>query len=210
MNYSSFILKLEERIQQIGLPGEVAHHEMFPLKRPAVTELQDQLEQYRQSAVGIHFHPINNQPHFVLLRRPSYEGKHSGQMAFPGGKLEMEDLDLEACARRESEEETGIPRTSGRLISSLTEIAIPVSNFRVQPYIFAHDATLTLIAEPREVDELFNIPVEALLDEENKRLTEIKLSNGMTMKNVPYFQLNDQVVWGATAIILNELKTILK
>lgn len=210
MYYNSFILELEERIARYGLPGTNAHHEMSPLRRPSIDELATSIEAYRQSAVGIHFHPINDIPHFVLLKRPSYEGKHSGQMAFPGGKYELEDIDLEACARRESEEETGIPKESGKLITSLTEIAIPVSNFRVQPYIFSHELTLSLTPEPREVEALFNIPVEELLKEENKRLTEIKLSNGMKMKNVPYFQLNNQVVWGATAIILNELKTILK
>ena len=73
--------------------------------------------------------------HLPLMVRNSYPGVHSGQVSFPGGKLEPEDPDLEYTALRESEEEIGVDRRHVEVIGTLSRIYIPPSNFEVRPYL---------------------------------------------------------------------------
>ena len=73
--------------------------------------------------------------HFVLTKRHVYEGFHSGQISFPGGKMEKEDANLEQTALRETEEEIGVPREAMQVFGSLTSVYIPPSGYIVHPYV---------------------------------------------------------------------------
>jgi 8-oxo-dGTP pyrophosphatase MutT (NUDIX family) len=192
---------------QKDLPGEAAH---APYKR-----YREQLEQIhakqirRPAAVAIHFYPKNLQWHFLLIERSTYNGQHSGQMAFPGGKPEKNDPHLEFTARRESLEEIGIPTNKGQHIATLTNVWIPVSGFEVSPFVFLHDEAPLLQADPREVQQIEEVALFELLADSSLTFKDINIPGGEKLESHPCFLLNNRIVWGATALMLNEVRMLL-
>ncbi len=87
---------------------------------------------------------------------------------------------------------------------------IPVSNFLVQPYVGIIETNFELSLSKAEVKTVFYFSINELLDPKSKQLQTIKNHNGENMENIPCFVLNDRKVWGATAVILNEVKRILE
>lgn len=209
MKTSDFLSKLESALQN-ELPGMRAHEEMSPLHRPLDSRLITDYDRYRKSAVSVILYEEANTLHFVLIQRPVYEGTHGGQISFPGGKLEETDSDLEHTARRETQEEIGIQLTKNQLLGSLSTVFIPVSQFIVQPFVYFLEEKPIFIPDQREVAEIIHPPLIHLLDSASKQTKSMDVASGVRMKNVPYFQLSNKTVWGATALILNELKWLLK
>ncbi len=189
------------------LPGEAAH---APYKR-----YRQQLEEIhaaqirRPAAVAIHFYLKNAAWHFILIERSTYNGQHSGQMAFPGGKPEATDPHLEYTARRESFEEIGIPINTGRHLKTLSTVWIPVSGYEVSPYVFLHDEAPLLQPDSREVQEIISVALSDLLKEETCIQKDINIPGGVILKDHPCFLLNNKIVWGATALMLNEVRMML-
>lgn len=192
------------------LPGERAHIEMAPINRPLSSFALKNAIEPRKSAVSIILYPKEDAIHSILIQRPVYAGTHSGQIAFPGGKKEETDIHLEYTARRECFEEIGLPIESGFLIKEMTKVFIPVSNFIVYPFVFYVDYLPELNASEREVVEIIHYKIDQLLNDENQSKMDILLPNNIIQKNIPCFEIEDKKIWGATAIILNELKMILK
>ena len=190
-----------------GLPGEAAHLGMSPIDRKNIN--WNSGESIRESAVAIVLYEKNKKPHCLLIQRTEYNGKHSGQISFPGGKKDPQDTDLEETARRECFEEIGIPIEKGELIGELTSVFIPVSSYIVRPFLFYHDAVNELIPNQREVAEIVSFQLLDLARENIISTMEIPLNNGTYMKDVPYFNLEGKKVWGATALILNEMRELL-
>lgn len=190
-----------------GLPGESAHAAMSPIDRKKINWVTT--DAIRESAVAIVLFEKNDLPHCLLIQRTEYEGKHSGQMSFPGGKKDPEDIDLEYTARRECFEEIGIPVEKGTLLGELTSVFIPVSSFIVRPFLFFHDEIVELIPNEREVAEIVSFQLSDLTEENIISTMEIPLTNGTYLKEVPYFDLEGKKVWGATALILNEMRELL-
>lgn len=209
MTANNFILSLKKTIEK-GLPGEQAHQLLMPLKRPLSSIAKNEATYYRESAVGIVLHPFNQSIHCILIRRPSYEGAHSGQISFPGGKRDASDLDLEFTARRECLEEIALPHEHAELIHPLTEVFIPVSKFSVQPYIFFTEHLPELTPDEREVEEIISFDLFDLTRKKEIPRTSIPINAGLTMKDVPYFDINGHIVWGATAMMLAEMKVLLE
>jgi len=191
-------------IEQLNreLPGEQAHQNFYPYRN----QLFNTESEKKSAAVGVHIYQRNNHYFFILIKRPSYHGFHSGQIAFPGGKKDVSDADLVYTARRESSEELGIPLKNGKLIRSLTPIYIPVSNFDVQPYIFLHPK-MPEMKKNHEVDEIFEVALDELLNESNVCKINIRAPK---LNDIPAFRFQNCEVWGATALILSELKELLK
>ena len=192
-----------------GLPGENAHQRMSPLKRPLSSFAIKEAENIRESAVAIILFPNDNSHHCILIQRPIYEGTHSGQIAFPGGKKDLEDIHLEFTARREAFEEVGIELNESLLVGELTDVFIPVSGFKVKPFIYYHETLPSLKADEREVAEIFTFTINELLNDDSFSTMEIKFPNGITQKNIPCFNLSNKQIWGATALILNELRELI-
>ena len=192
-----------------GLPGESSHKKMSPLNRPLTSYVLNTDIQVRESAVSIVLFPDESEIKCILIQRPEYDGSHSGQIAFPGGKKDPEDLHLEYTARRETFEEIGIPMSNGQLLGELTHVYIPVSGFLVHPYMYYHHELPTLIAHPREVAEIFSFSLNELLDKKSFSTMTIRFPTGLIQKNIPCFVLNQKNIWGATALILNELRDLL-
>ncbi|TNE54523.1 MAG: CoA pyrophosphatase [Bacteroidetes bacterium] len=205
-----FAQKLKQTLLQ-ELPGESFQYRMAPVSRPRFQESQKLVENYRESAVAVILHQLSQEEHgIILIQRPEYKGSHSGQVSFPGGKKEHHDDSLLETAQRECHEEIGLELNAQHYLGQLSPVLIPVSGFHVEPHVFFHDDLPQLEADPREVQHIFNIRTNELLDDQNIRQTKIKLESGAFLRDVPYFDLERKVIWGATALILSELKEVLR
>jgi 8-oxo-dGTP pyrophosphatase MutT (NUDIX family) len=142
-----------------------------------------------------------------LIQRSEYQGKHSGQIAFPGGKMEIDDPDLVHTARRECFEEVGISMHEGELIRSLSPVYIPVSNFKMTPYFFYHEKCPTLQLNEREVQQIIPLSLESLAHQLpiEHRTLEIEV-NSLFTREVPGFSHGPHWIWGATALVLQQLR----
>lgn len=204
--------EFQERLARLileGLPGEDAHLKMAPVNRPLSSLALQKAVNVRESAVAIMLFEQNNAVRCTLIQRPSYEGNHSGQISFPGGKRDPEDEDLKTTAIRECMEEVGIDLRKGRFLGKLTPVYIPVSNFHVEPYIFFYPQAPEFVPDQREVELILTISTDELLDEGIISQMDVPMPNGMILRNVPCFLIDGRQIWGATALILNELKEIL-
>ena len=204
---STFLSKLLEEIN-IGIPGEESHAKMSPIKRP-ISDVFKERSAIRESAVAVILYPNKHEIECLLIQRPEYDGNHSGQISFPGGKKDNEDTHLEHTARRETFEEIGIHPSMGQLIGQLTEVYIPISNFLVQPIIYYHEKLPKLVRDKREVAEIFSFSLSELLNEECFSTMKVKLLSENNGTIVPCFMLGGKKIWGATAIILNEFRELL-
>ena len=150
----------------------------------------------------------NNQTRFLLTQRASYNGTHSAQISFPGGKVEDKDINLQETALRETFEEVGIEEKHITIIRKITDVFIPPSNFLATPFI-GFSTTKPIIKINHEVDHTFDVKLSDLLNDENISIINITTSYANKI-DVPCFKLNNYIVWGATAMILNEIKELLK
>jgi len=160
----------------------------------------------KQAAVLCLLYPKNDALNFALIKRVSYAGVHSNQIGFPGGKLEEGENALQA-ALRETEEEIGVLVKENSVLGALTELYIPPSNFMVYPYVAYIENPPLFTLDKKEVAYLLEVPLNDLLDFSNIKRKEMQLSYG-TFNN-PYFDLKNEIVWGATAMMLSELREIL-
>lgn len=194
---------------QNGLPGEDAHIPMSPLGRVRSSEALKNANAVRQSAVAIVV--FDDQPSLssVLIQRSTYEGVHSGQVCLPGGKKEDFEEHLHETALRECVEETGLIGNQLELIGGLTPVYIPVSNHHVHPYVFHYPSSPHYIPDPREVVEIIPFGVSDLIDDARIKRTDIIIRDDYTLRDVPYFDIEGRIVWGATAIILHEFREVL-
>ena len=206
----NLIRHIKKHISEHELPGEEAHVHLSPSVRIRTSKAKEHPDfNPKLSAVLLVLFPDGNKWHNVLIQRTSYEGVHSGQIAFPGGRIEDTDLSLEHTALRETQEEIGIPLEKLNLIGRLSEVYIPPSNYLVQPYMAYTNERPLFVPEKKEVEEVFSYPLERLLEKDVVKQTEILLSNNFKLKT-PYFDIHNKIVWGATAIILSEFRELLK
>lgn len=196
---------LIERLKR-ELPGKVAHQEVAPYRRVDFDEVE--LSNARQSGVLVLFYAKENIPHIALMQRPKYEGTHSGQISFPGGKQEKSDRDIEHTALREANEEIGVIQQDVEVIGQLTDVYIPVSKFNVSPIVGFIDYHPEFNIDNYEVEELIELKLSDLTNILKLEITEIKLRNN-TILTTPSFVFSNKTVWGATALMLNELRHIL-
>lgn len=184
-----------------------AHQEAAPYR--ALPPDKAQLLSAKMAAVLLLVYPSNTTSSFVLIKRPTYNGAHSNQIALPGGKVEPQDENLSETAMREAHEEVNILPSQIIKTTPLTPIYIPLSNFLVSPFLAISNTPPNFIKEEREVDKILQIPVSDLLKHTILPTTDIKTSSKNTIQS-PYFSLNNEIVWGATAMVLNEFKHLLK
>jgi 8-oxo-dGTP pyrophosphatase MutT (NUDIX family) len=145
----------------------------------------------------------------VLILRNSYSGVHSSQIAFPGGKVELDDESLAHTALRETHEEIGIHPDQIKVIKAFTEIYIPPSNFMVAPFLGISHTELIFTEQIEEVAGIIELPLNELLKDETVVICQMDTSYGENI-DVPTFKIEEHFVWGATAMMLSELKEVLK
>lgn len=202
------ITKLKLELQK-PLPGPVAQFFMAPSGRKNTPIESLKTEQYKQSAVLIVFcKDVNNELFIPLIERVAYNGAHSAQISFPGGKYEQADGTLEQTAIRECFEEIGL-NSGVEVIGKLTHLFIPVSSFFVEPYVaFCTVSNPKIIIQKREVKSVLKLKINQLLDEGTLKNGTIEVEDYKI--KTPYFLVGGNKIWGATAMILNELKVMLK
>lgn len=210
MDFQKFV-NISSKLKKIKLPGEDAHVKLAPMLRlEELKNIDPESKKPNYAAVMAVFYPgPKSETKFVLILRKTYKGVHSNQVGFPGGRVEKEDADLAFTALRETEEEVGIPREHVEVLRQLTRLYIPPSNFWVQPFIGIMHKTPALIPQEEEVESILEVDIDDFLSD--SCLTKETLSTSYAEKiEVPAFLLNGHVVWGATAMMLSEMKEILK
>ncbi len=210
MDFNIF-LKSVPKIENLELPGEVSQIKMSP---PYRLELMEQnrvlMKTAKQAAVLALFYPNkHNETHLILILRKTYKGVHSAQVGFPGGKLEEDDTDLQMAALRETYEEVGVPMDTINVLKRMTPMYIPPSNFTVQPFFGMTHSIPNFIKQDDEVEDLIEVSLSHFLDESTVIQTSVPTSYEVNVE-VPAFKLNDHVVWGATAMMLSEIKDLIK
>lgn len=201
--------RLSERMA-LPLPGLQAQLQMASgVRVKAARNYNPDTSKAKIGAVLIALYPDNGVIRTVLMKRPDYDGTHSGQISFPGGKVEEIDADIVATALREAEEEVNIKPNEVSVIGQLTELYIPPSNFLVHPVLGILSAPPRLIPDAHEVESIHTPELAYLLRDDIIDEMEMTLSSGFRLKT-PYFKVDGHTVWGATAMIIAELKHLLR
>jgi 8-oxo-dGTP pyrophosphatase MutT (NUDIX family) len=160
-----------------------------------------------QSAVLILLYEENGVICFTLTERTQTVEHHRGQISLPGGAREADEK-LSSTAIRETQEEIGIYAYDVDLIGALSPLFVPVTGFIINPFVGIINANFEPQPAPEEVETVISVHVNELLNDDNE-LQEKRNLRGYDM-NIPYFLLSGHKVWGATAMILSEFKTVLK
>lgn len=201
-NYLAFLSVLKSNLLN-PLPGIPAHQKLEPISRKRYNPFPDPLKPPRQSAVLILIFPQNEELSTAFIRRNEYDGVHSGQVAFPGGKMELSDENLTQTAIREAQEEIGIVPSDISILGNLSSIYIPPSNFNVQPVIGWLPYTPEFKIDTSEVSMAFTVTLKDMLTPNNIYKKTITFRDGSNIE-VPCYYLQDQIIWGATSMILAE------
>jgi len=209
MDFSEF-LKYIPKIEKEKLLSVEAHMKMAPLERVSSLSTKDYLDKDpRKAAVMMLLYPKNNETHLALIVRNSYPGIHASQIAFPGGKVEPTDINLQFTALRETHEEIGITPNQIQVIKPFSELYIPPSNFLVSPFLGIVQEEVTFIPSPYEVKRVLELPLRDLLDD--RIITKVVMSTSYADNiSVPVFNVDKYVVWGATAMMMSELKETIR
>jgi 8-oxo-dGTP pyrophosphatase MutT (NUDIX family) len=205
MPFNDFINHLQSQLR-LPLPGPEAHLKMASASRLRFKAQPN--EKTRRSAVLILFYPHRDQILAPLILRPKYDGVHAGQMAFPGGRYEKTDEHLIRTALREAQEEIGIKAADVKVLGKLTELFIPPSNFFVQPVVGTLPYKPDFYPDPREVDAVLEVTLDELMDEGIVGTTQLEV-RGVSI-DAPFYDIQGHKVWGATAMMISELLTVIR
>ncbi len=202
---NNLIIQLQKKLRG-QLPGIDAHQIMSPNKRFTGKLFPDK-NTARESSVLVLLYTKNNQLYIPFIERPLYNGAHSGQISLPGGKVEPRDKSILETALRETYEEIGVSSDRMEILGQLTTTYIPNSNFNVNPFVAYLPFCPDFFPDNYEVAQIIEAPLNQLLSPNNVD-TFIKEINGHTIK-APYFNIQGHQIWGATAMIISELKEII-
>lgn len=206
MDFNEF-LKRTQTIQQAPLGGLDAQFKLAPKLRLKYSLEKIRASHPKQAAVLALFYPNQtNETTFLLTQRAKYNGKHSAQISFPGGKLEKTDSSKRHAALRESFEEVAVNEQDVVIIKEMTDVYIPPSNFLATPFVGYIKKRPHFIPN-HEVSKIIEVPLKDLLNDENIREFPIKTSY-MEKSMVPCFYFKEHIVWGATAMMLAEIKEL--
>ncbi|WP_185858897.1 CoA pyrophosphatase [Vreelandella nanhaiensis] len=161
------------------------------------------LDQFKMSEAAVLIPVVDRvSPTLLFTRRASHLSTHSGQVAFPGGKREPEDKDLYATALREAQEEIGLEPALVEPLGRLSDV-ISLHGLRVTPWVGIIPPDLPLVADPGELDAIFEVPLSHFL-EDRRTHTDVITVDGVA-HYVPSYHVDGHVIWGLSAMMLVEL-----
>lgn len=214
---NKIIVKNRNFIEELGLvlkgelPGPRAHAKMMPGYLDRSMPDQKTLDAARKAAVCLVLYQKRSNWYSVLIERNTYEGVHSGQMAFPGGRVEEIDKDLDETALRETEEEIGLNREKLSKVGNLSPVFISPSNSLVNPLVVFLNEMPVFKLQKEEVANLVEFPISKLSNPDLMKTTKMKFGKNKDFElEVPYFDIYGKVVWGATAVMLCEFAELIK
>ena len=203
MQFHSF-LKFLPKIQELSLPGLSEQLIMAPKIREQLLE-RPIVNPNKAAVICLFYEGIHGETYFYLIRRSSYPGVHSNQVGFPGGQIGPYDQTPWHAAKRELWEELGISPQQITQIRKITPLYIPPSHFWVDCFLAYSNAKTELNLDQNEVKEVISVSLSEFINAKKSFTNEIE---GMGIETPIYF-LSDNTVWGATAMMLAEIKSIL-
>ncbi len=208
MDFQDF-LQILPHLDAVDLPGEEAHNIMVPIERLEIFKKID-FRQITPKNAGVMMlvYPKEGETYLVLIVRNSYKGVHSSQIAFPGGKYENDDVNFMQTALRETCEEIGIHQDKIEVLKAFTNLYITPSNFMVYPFLGICRDEIVFNPDPIEVAGIIELPLATFLSDSLVINAEMTTSYSNSIV-VPAFKIDEHIVWGATAMMLSELKIVL-
>lgn len=207
MTFERLIQKLEVRLGQ-DLPAALAHEVMRAVDATGKPPQFKHTAPPKPGSVLILIYPgIDGAIHFPLEKRAEYPGAHSGQISFPGGKAEVGESAIQT-ALREAEEELGIHPSEVMVLGVLSNFFVVPSNFLVTPVVGYASKRPQFVADKVEVVRILEGDIRSLLPSEAIRVSEIVVAKTYKLQ-APHFIVENEMVWGATAMMLNEFRVLL-
>ncbi len=206
--HHELIARVRERLSH-PLPGHDDFRELSGYQRPDLATVMRQMPPPKESGVLALLYPSAGELHTMLMLRPAYDGVHSGQVGFPGGHREPGDTDILATALREFQEETGAESGNFEVLGTLTPVYIPPSRTLVTPVLAYTDRLGDLSPDPHEVAALIPVAVSHLMRDDILKRTKLFVSILQREVEAPYWDVDGHVVWGATALMIAELRKLL-
>jgi 8-oxo-dGTP pyrophosphatase MutT (NUDIX family) len=188
------------------LPGKDAQARMISNFQREKIKYFNNNEFLRKAAVLIILFEENSRLKTLFIERMPDPGPHSGQIAFPGGRMEEADKDLIETAIREAEEEIDVVVERKNILGQLTPVEIPVSGFSVLPVMGYIEFIPKTNRCPREVKCILNVDLWKLFESKTSKVINVRGEN----IEVPCYIVDEHVIWGATAMVLSELEEVLK
>lgn len=208
MTFESLIQDLELRLGQ-ELPAALAHDAMRATRADKTPIQFNHSVPPRPGAVLLLLYQgVDGAINFPLIKRPDYAGAHSGQVSFPGGKAEAGETIIQT-ALREAQEEIGIDPKDVNVIGVMSDFFVMPSNFMVTPVVGYMTKRPEFVPDKVEVVRILEGDVRRLLPDEAITISEIVVAKTHKLR-APHFLIDNEIVWGATAMMLNELRHILK
>jgi len=206
MSFEELKQKLSERLL-LELPGATAHEPMRAIPVGSTIPKFEHKLPAKPGSVLILLYEEDGIVKFPLIKRPEYLGAHSGQISLPGGKAENGENPIET-ALREGEEEIGIDSSKVNVLGRLSDFFVIPSNFLVTPIVGTIESPI-FTPDKREVARILSADLFDLLREESVLQKEI-IAAGQYRMMAPHFEIDGEVVWGATAMMLNELRLVVR
>lgn len=198
MQIDTFINKLKEELAK-DLPGEEFQNRMTS---PYRFDDNAGYGSHKKGSVLLLLYPSENEIKIVFIRKPFHNGVHGGQISLPGGRIEESDNSSFHAALRETEEEIGVGPDDITILGSLSSLYVPASKFLVFPVVGYIDFKPEFQPSPDEVQQIIEVPLQKLLDPDNIG-TKVLIRDCKPFK-APAFNVDDHLIWGATAMILGE------
>lgn len=206
---SSKEIQIIEQKLKSELPGWEAQKRMSPIQTDRYVNSSSDA---KKAGVNLLLYPgKNDQLEMFFIRRPTHNpnDKHGGQISFPGGQMEAQDADLKYTALRETQEEIGVPIKDMKILGQLTPLYVYVSNFLVQPVVSFIDYKPQLTLQKSEVDYVLTEELNYFKSPESISYTDYKIRN-IIMPDMPHYNLQNHILWGATAMITAEFMAVIK
>ena len=208
LKVDKIITLIKERVRSNNdLPGWNSHKKMAVIPINSFTEKAfTPPKDAKQASVGIIVFKENNKLFFLLTKRTENVEHHKGQVSLPGGAIDRNETAKNASLR-ETNEEIGIDSSTLESLGQLSSLYTPVSYFNIHVFLWYSKVQPRIKINNSEVDQVYKISLDELID--NNLVSNTPINKSGFEINVPAYNFNECICWGATAMIITELKDII-